>query len=209
MADAYRRLVAEDPRAHLIFVGDGPYLPALRQRLADVPVTFTGALEGQELAQALASADAKLFPSTTDTWGNAPLEAQASGLPVVVSDCGGPQELMQHGKTGLRIPGRDVDALYEAMVALMDAGLRREMGRAAREFVEARRVDRPFSAILESDEYRRRSQRMKGVEPAEEQAASEPPELIADYPLELDLELLPRRSSDSKREAFASQGVRP
>jgi glycosyltransferase involved in cell wall biosynthesis len=209
LADAYRRLVGEDPRAHLIFVGDGPYLEALRQRLADLPVTFTGALEGHELAQAIASADAKLFPSTTDTWGNAPLEAQASGLPVVVSDCGGPQELMQHGRTGLRIPGRDVEALYEAMVALMDDGLRREMGLAAREFVEARRVDRPFSAILESDEYRRRSQRRKGVEPVEEQAAAEPPELIADYPLELDLELLPRRAAVSAQGGLKVGALNP
>jgi glycosyltransferase involved in cell wall biosynthesis len=73
-------------------------------------VTFTGFLEGRRAVAAFASADVKLFPSTTDTWGNAPLEAQASGLPVIVSDKGGPQELMVDGVTGFKVRGRDVPA---------------------------------------------------------------------------------------------------
>lgn len=42
-----------------------------------------------------------VFPSTTDTFGVAVLEAQGCGLPVIVSSKGGPQELIQHKKTGL------------------------------------------------------------------------------------------------------------
>ena len=61
-------------------------------------------------------------------WGNAPLEAQASGLPVVVSDQGGPQELMVDGVTGFRVRGRDVDALAQAMRQLVDGPTRARMG---------------------------------------------------------------------------------
>src|SRR5262249_15290042 len=106
MAQAYRRLRAPHPNCHLIIVGDGPYRAKLEAELAGVPATFTGMLEGEQLAIAIASADAKLFPSTTDTWGNAPLEAQACGLPVVVSETGGPGGLMGDGGAGLGVHGR-------------------------------------------------------------------------------------------------------
>jgi glycosyltransferase involved in cell wall biosynthesis len=156
VAQAYRRLRETHPRCHLIIVGDGPYRARLEAELAGVPTTFTGFLEGERLATALASADVKLFPSTTDTWGNAPLEAQASGLPVVVSEVGGPVELIEEGVTGLVVNGRDVDSLHAAMMELMDADVRARMGAAARRFVEEHRVDEPFTAVLDAEGYRRR-----------------------------------------------------
>jgi glycosyltransferase involved in cell wall biosynthesis len=156
LAEAYRKLRESRPDAHLILIGDGPYRGELERQLAGVPATFAGLLEGAELARAVASADAKIFPSTTDTWGNAALEAQASGLPVVVSDVGGPCELMRDGITGFRVSGRDPGALLEAMTALMDSETRARMGRNARAFIEANRVDEPFSAVLDSESYRRR-----------------------------------------------------
>src|SRR5262249_15620098 len=106
IASAYKHLREIRQDVRLIFVGEGPYRRELEKQLSGVPATFTGILEGAELAHAIASADVKLFPSTTDTWGNAPLEAQASGLPVIVSEIGGPTELMLDGVTGLKVNGR-------------------------------------------------------------------------------------------------------
>jgi len=174
LADAFLALCAERKDVHLLVVGDGPYRKDLEARLAGAPVTFTGFLEGQELSIAYASADVKLFPSTTDTWGNAPLEAQASGLPVVVSDQGGPQELMVDGVTGFCVRGRDVAALADAMGKLLDEGRRTRMGAAARAFVEANRLAEPFSAILDSDSYRERFKKPKAQEHAAEDDASSP-----------------------------------
>src|SRR5262249_2986911 len=150
---------------HLIIVGEGPYRRDLEKQLSGLPVTFTGVLVGAELPRAIASGDAKLFPSTTDTWGNAPLEAQASGLPVVVSDVGGPPELMIDGLTGFKVRGRDVQGLYEAMLKLMDGPARSQMGLMARSFAEANRVEEPFTAILDSDAYRRRLLEQKNKTP--------------------------------------------
>jgi glycosyltransferase involved in cell wall biosynthesis len=82
----------------LAFVGDGPYLKELRERVPDA--AFTGYLAGLDLARAFASSDIFLFPSTTDTFGNVVLEAMASGLPNVVSDQGGPKDLVAHGVNG-------------------------------------------------------------------------------------------------------------
>lgn len=161
LAAAFARLSPLHPEAQLVVVGDGPYRKALEQRLAGLPVTFTGFLEGEDLAAAYASADVKLFPSTTDTWGNAPLEAQASGLPVVVSDKGGPQELMLDGVTGHVVRGRDVDDLLRAMQDLMDPATRTRFGRAARAFAEQNRLDEPFLAIFDSDRYRRQAKKAR------------------------------------------------
>lgn len=161
LAEAYAQVRATEPRAHLVIIGDGPHRGALEARLAGLPVTFTGFLEGAELARALASADVKLFPSTTDTWGNAPLEAQACGLPVVVSDKGGPQELMEHGVTGLRVPGGDLGALAQAMRALMDDETRAAMGRAARTFVEVNDVPEPYTAIFDPETHRARQRAVR------------------------------------------------
>ena len=113
-------------------------------------------MAGDDLLTAFASADVKLFPSTTDTWGNAPLEAQASGLPVVVSDQGGPQELMRDGVTGYVVRGGDVDELHGAMCRLMDDDNRQAMGARARRFAVEGRIDEPFSAILDAPNYRKR-----------------------------------------------------
>ena len=156
LAEAFRALHAVHADAHLLIVGDGPYRERLAALLDGLPVTFTGFLSGADLSRALASADAKLFPSTTDTWGNAPLEAQASGLPVVVSDRGGPQELMEHGVTGFRVAGGDAKALLAAMRQLMDRETRARMGHEARKFAIAGDVREPYSAILDTETYRRR-----------------------------------------------------
>src|SRR5262245_10886796 len=161
VASAYRQLRETRRDAHLIFVGEGPYRRELEKQLSGLPVTFTGVLEKVELARAIASADVKIFPSTTDTWGNAPLEAQASGLPVIVSDVGGPIELMLDGITGLKVKGRNAEELCEAMRAFMDESTRLQMGQMARAFAEVNRVDEPFSAILDTDAYRRRIEERK------------------------------------------------
>jgi len=81
-----------------IIAGDGPYRQTLEREMPDAH--FAGTLSREDVARAFASADLFVFPSRTDTAGNVVLEAQASGLPVVVSDAGGPHENMTDGVTG-------------------------------------------------------------------------------------------------------------
>ena len=82
LADAFLEAHRRDPRLHLVLAGGGPEEALLRERLGD-RATFLGWLSGDALARAYASADAFLFASPTDTFGQVILEAQASGLPVV------------------------------------------------------------------------------------------------------------------------------
>jgi glycosyltransferase involved in cell wall biosynthesis len=100
---------------------------------------YTGSLHAEELAAAYASADFFVFPSTTDTFGNVVIEAQASGLPVIVSDVGGPKDLVEDGGDGFITRGLDLDALTGAVKLLAsDAALRQRMGIASRARVAER-----------------------------------------------------------------------
>ena len=75
-------------------------------------------LEGDELAAAYASADVMVFPSTTDTVGDVVLEAQASGVPVIVSDLGGPAEIGRRYGSGIMVDLQQPQALVDAMEKL-------------------------------------------------------------------------------------------
>jgi glycosyltransferase involved in cell wall biosynthesis len=120
-----------------LVVGHGPYAEELKAGFPNA--IFTGYLSGAELATAYASADLFVFPSTTDTFGNVIIEAQASGLPCLVSDQGGPRELVEDGVDGLITRGGDLAALTEAVRRLCtDEALRRSMGAASRRRVEDR-----------------------------------------------------------------------
>jgi glycosyltransferase involved in cell wall biosynthesis len=126
LAAAYRRLSTQHPSARMVFVGDGPYLKELRDSLPGA--IFTGYLDGKALARAFASADIFVFPSTTDTFGNVVLEAMASGLPAVVSDTGGPRELVKNGVTGYVTRSHDIDDFTAATSRLVaDPTLRATM----------------------------------------------------------------------------------
>ena len=107
-------------QAQLVVVGDGPYLKELVRRHRRPEILFTGFLHGEDLARAYAGADAFVFPSTTDTFGNVVLEAQAAGLPAIVSDRGGPQEIVLPGRSGLVAGAGDPAAFGAAMVRLFD-----------------------------------------------------------------------------------------
>lgn len=108
--------------AELVVVGDGPYLGELHARYRRPEILFTGYLHGEELATAFASADLFVFPSTTDTFGNAVLEAQASGLAAVVSDRGGAQEIVGPPDSGRIVDVDTPGALAAALAELMDDG---------------------------------------------------------------------------------------
>jgi glycosyltransferase involved in cell wall biosynthesis len=116
--------------ARIAIVGDGPYRAELKELLPEA--IFTGYLSGETLAEAYASSDVFLFPSTTDTYGNVVIEALASGLPCLVSDEGGPSGLVRHGQTGFITRARDVaDFTAQAIRLVIDIELRSAMGRNA------------------------------------------------------------------------------
>ncbi len=136
----HARLTRLGVEHRLVVVGDGP----LRAKLAAAcpGAVCPGMLGRDRLAEAYASADVFVFPSRTDTAGNVVLEAQASGLPVIVSEHGGPREHMRPGVSGL-LCSPDAEAWTVATASLLtDDGRRQMMGVAARDYALTRTWDR-------------------------------------------------------------------
>ena len=120
-------------RHRVAVVGDGPARHEF-SRLLPPSASFLGTLTGERLAEAYASSDIFLYPSSTEGWGATCLEAQSAGLPVVATRSSGIVEVVEHGVGGLLLPAHNVSALADAVATLVgDASLRHEMGlRAAK-----------------------------------------------------------------------------
>jgi len=113
-----------------VIVGTGSEESWLRERMRRAE--FRGVLRGEELARAYAGMDLFLFPSQTDTFGNVVLEAQASGVPAVVTSGGGPRSIIVPGETGL--VADSVEEFCDAIESLRDDSDRRvAMSQAARQ----------------------------------------------------------------------------
>lgn len=145
LVEAFKRIASDMPKLQLVVVGDGPYLEQMQREMRGIPAVFTGYLHNGDLAEAYASADLFVFPSTTDTFGNVILEAQASGLPVIVTDQGGPRENIINGQTGLIVPGGDAMAMARAMAELCgNHDRRKRMAMAARDYSQTRSFEAAF-----------------------------------------------------------------
>jgi glycosyltransferase involved in cell wall biosynthesis/predicted metal-dependent phosphoesterase TrpH len=146
LADAFLRAREEEPRLHLVLAGGGPEEDQLRERLGDA-ASFLGWLEGADLARAYASADVFLFASTTDTFGQVILEAQASGLPVIAVDAGGPASLVAHRRTGLLCTPH-AGALAQALLELTRSPrLAAQLSQGGLEAAAARTWDAAFERL--------------------------------------------------------------
>ncbi len=120
------------------FAGGGAERAWLQQHVARAH--FHGVLQGEALAAAVANFDVFVFPSGTDTYGNAVQEAMASGVPCVVTSSGGPASIVTDGVTG-RVCG-SVEEMAQAVAELARRPeLRRRLGAAARRAAEKRTWD--------------------------------------------------------------------
>lgn len=120
LLDVHQNLREEFPDLTLLLVGDGPGYGVLHgQTIGLEGIAMPGALPREELPLVYSGADLLVFPSLTDTFGMSVLEAQACGLPAVVSDFGGPQALIRHGETGMVAAANDLEAWMDAIASLL------------------------------------------------------------------------------------------
>ena len=118
---AFQKLQKEFNNIRLLLVGRfeeqlDPLKPETIEAIKSNPdIVHVGAKYDDDLLAHYAASDCFVFPSYREGFPNTVMEAGAMDLPCIVTDINGSREIIEHGKNGVIIPSKDVDALYDAM----------------------------------------------------------------------------------------------
>lgn len=150
VVDIFAKVSGRVP-ARLLLVGEGPELPKIQAKIAEMgledKVRFLG--KQDEIAQVISMADLLLLPSEKESFGLVALEAMACGVPTIGSQAGGIPELVQHGVTGYLAPIGDTTSMADYAVRLLsDEKLAEQMREAC-----LRRACQDFSKDAITDQY--------------------------------------------------------
>lgn len=111
-------------------------------------VKFTGAVLHSDIPKLLQDSDVFIFPSLGDSYALSVMEAASCGLPVIVSENTGVQDLIEQGVSGFIVPIQSKDALKEKIQYFIDHPERIElMGCAARKMAEENTWDAYYDAL--------------------------------------------------------------
>ncbi len=180
LIDAFEQVARAIPHAYLVMVGsaiEDAYLEQLRERCRvhdlERRVLFTGFRS--DVATLMSAFDVVAMPSLYgEGTPMALLESMAMGLPVVASPVEGINEVIVDGESGVLSPAGDVDAWARSLIELLrDSGRRTEIGRAARERVEAQYSAERMAREVETVYRRVLAERRRGravVQPSQKEA---------------------------------------
>lgn len=139
LLDAFSRLGQTD--VHLLVVGDGPQLPAIREKIAALGIDARVSLAGQQTNPEmwLGAIDVFCLPSyANEGVPQALVQAMMCGLPIVTTPVGAILEAVTDSQSALVVPPRDAPALTAAISRLLDDPiLGQRLGIAARKYAEA------------------------------------------------------------------------
>lgn len=136
-----------DKKFEFLIGGDGNEREWLEQNMKTA--TFTGFIEGEKLSEVYANMDIFIFPSETDAFGNVVQEANASGVPSLVTDQGGPKFIVQNGKTGFVC--KNLEEFTKYSLELMDNRAKLlKMKEQSREFALSRSWDSVFDYVFDT-----------------------------------------------------------
>ena len=111
----WKKFASKHSDVELMYVGYGWYLEEIKKFFeGDNSVHFAGEQGGETLASLYADSDFFLFPSVTDTFGNVVVEAMSTGTPAIVSNYGGPHDIVMDEAAGRILP-IDEDAWLNAL----------------------------------------------------------------------------------------------
>ncbi|WP_018357331.1 glycosyltransferase family 4 protein [Porphyromonas levii] len=143
LVDAFERLNQEHPSCRLLLVGStepelDPLPDATSAKLDSNPNIYQAGWQ-TDVRPWLVASDAFAFGSYREGFPNVVLQAGAMGLPSVVTDINGCNEIIIEGKNGYIVPKQDSEALYQGMKKLYeDRDKTKEMSEVAREMIATR-----------------------------------------------------------------------
>ena len=109
--------------AKLVIAGKGGMINELQEQVNNLgignKVYFTGHLSPKQVQKMYKCADVSVFPSTYEPFGIVAIEAMLSGIPIVVSDIGGLNEIVEHGVTGMKSYAGNANSLADSILALL------------------------------------------------------------------------------------------
>ncbi len=109
--------------AKLIIAGRGGMMDELRQEASNLglndKIYFTGYLDSKQVQKMYKCADVAVFPSTYEPFGIVALEAMLAGVPTVVSDVGGLDEIVTHGVDGMKAYAGNANSIADSITALL------------------------------------------------------------------------------------------
>ncbi len=118
LLEAFIKEYKKDTSLRLVLAGEGALMGTLEERAAEEGITdavsFPGFLRGDDVAKTMRCADAFVLPSRFETFGIVVIEAMATGLPVIMTRCGGVDSYVMDGENGC-IVEQDELQLREAM----------------------------------------------------------------------------------------------
>jgi phosphatidylinositol alpha 1,6-mannosyltransferase len=146
---AWKVLAPERGSAQLALVGRGPLEETIRRRR--IPgVHVLGLMHDRTLAEAYASADLFVFPSTTETFGNSLLEAMGSGLPCLAANAAGVLEFARHGQNAWLVAPNSTAAITHGLRRLIrDSSLRQRLAQGGLATAAERGWDQVYDQLLE------------------------------------------------------------
>src|SRR5215213_2671143 len=168
LADLEKKLIAKGrTNFKFLIVGEGNEREWLEKNMTKAE--FTGFLDGEKLSEAYANMDVFVFPSETDAFGNVAQEANASGVPAIVTGQGGPKCIIKHNESGFIAETSD-DFLKYSPRLMDDPGKRATMKKHAR----ANAMSSSWDAVFESvyDAYREAIEIAEQIKQAEAEKAS-------------------------------------
>lgn len=120
---AFAEAFENDNSTRLVIVGGGVEYDNLQNIVNQLnikkKVEFTREICRQELKKVFSTSDAFVLASSSETFGLSYIEAMASGLPVIATDCGGPSDFVNHNN-GFLIPVDDKEKLVTALKNMSD-----------------------------------------------------------------------------------------
>jgi phosphatidylinositol alpha 1,6-mannosyltransferase len=148
LADLEKKLLeAGKTNFKIVIVGEGNEREWLEKNMTRGE--FTGFLDGEKLSEAYANMDVFVFPSETDAFGNVAQEANASGVPAIVTNQGGPKFIIKHGESGFVAENFD-DFLKYSLQLMNDAGMLAEMKLKSRAAAMSSSWDAVFEAVYDA-----------------------------------------------------------